>query len=240
MLAINFYPMDCDEILSYTKQDYYWPRSSHLNYFKDPYIPPLREELHVEENTFLEEYVEVKEENIEIFEEINEGLVIEEESKFKILEKINEDPIIEKNLEVEIVEIIKEEIIEEVVNNLDEVKLDDCNVQARIILVGANETKFIDFIGVERFDLIIDSYFVNIFNCMKIMGQEVQVTQLMTFKFSKRTKKMKYSKYLFSWHGRFHISTLNSRMSLFQVEGSDVGQNLEFNFCNYLKFGIFM
>ena len=28
MLAINFYPLDCDELLSYTKQDYYWPRSS--------------------------------------------------------------------------------------------------------------------------------------------------------------------------------------------------------------------
>ena len=53
------------------KQDYCWPRSSQLNPFKEPYIPPLREELHVEENTFLEEYVEVKEENIEIFEEIN-------------------------------------------------------------------------------------------------------------------------------------------------------------------------
>ena len=50
--------------LSYTKQDYCWPRSSQLNPFKEPYIPPLREELHVEENTFLEEYVEVKEENI--------------------------------------------------------------------------------------------------------------------------------------------------------------------------------
>ena len=49
-----------EEILSYTIQDYYWPRSLHLNYFKDPYIPPLREELYVEENTFLEEYVEVR------------------------------------------------------------------------------------------------------------------------------------------------------------------------------------
>ena len=90
MIAINFYSMDCDEILSYTKKekkkktkkkDYYWSRSSHLNYFKEPYIPPLRGELYVEENTFLEEYVEVKEENIKIFEEINEGLVIEEEPK---------------------------------------------------------------------------------------------------------------------------------------------------------------
>ena len=70
----------------------------HMNYFKEPYIPLLREELHVEENTFLEEYVEVKEENIEIFEEINEGLVIEEELEIKIVEEINEDPIIEKDL----------------------------------------------------------------------------------------------------------------------------------------------
>ena len=163
MFAIKFYPLDCEEILSYTIQDYYWPRSSHLNYFKESYNTPLKEELHVEENTFLEEYVKVKEENIEIFEEINEGLVIEEEPKIKIVEEINEDPIIE-NLEVEIVETIKEEIIEEVVNDLNEVKLDDCNVQAPIILVGDTKTKFIDFIGVERFDLIIDSCLVNIVN----------------------------------------------------------------------------
>ena len=52
------------------------------------------------------------------------------------------------------------------------------------------KTKFIDFIGVERFDLIIDSHLVNIVNCMKIKGQEVQVAQLMTFKFGKKTKKM--------------------------------------------------
>ena len=107
-----------------------------MNYFEKPNIPPLKEELHVEANIVLEEYREVKEKYIEIFEEINEGLVIEEEPKIKIVEEISEDPIIEKNLEVKIVETIKEEIIEEVVNNLDEVKLDDCNVQAPIILVG--------------------------------------------------------------------------------------------------------
>ena len=63
MLAIRFYP--------WIVMIFCWLRSSHLNHFNEPYIPPLREELHVEENTFLEEYVEVKEENIEIFEEIN-------------------------------------------------------------------------------------------------------------------------------------------------------------------------
>jgi len=162
IFAIKFYPLDYDELLSYTKQDYYWPRSSNLNYFKESYIPPLREELHVEENIFLEEYVEVKEENIEFFEEINEGLVIEEEPEIKIVEEINKGPIIEKDLEVEIVKTIKVEIIEEVVNDLDEFKLDDCNIQTLIILVGDTEIKFIDFIRIDRFDSIGSSYLVNL------------------------------------------------------------------------------
>ena len=59
MLANKYYLMDCDELLSYTKQDY-WPKSSYLNYFEEPYIPPLREDLYVEEITFLEDYVQVK------------------------------------------------------------------------------------------------------------------------------------------------------------------------------------
>ena len=42
-------------------QDYYWPRSSYLNYFEEPYIPPLKKEFHVEVNIALEDYVEVKE-----------------------------------------------------------------------------------------------------------------------------------------------------------------------------------
>ena len=119
MLAIKFYLLDCEEILSYTIQDYFWPKSSYLNYFEEPYIPPIREELHIEKNIFLEEYVEVKEENLEISEEINERLIIEEKPEIKIVEENNEDPIIEKDLEVKIVETIKEKIIEEVVNNLD-------------------------------------------------------------------------------------------------------------------------
>ena len=60
-----------------------------MNDFKEPNIPPLREELHVEKNIFLEEYVEVKEENIEISKEINESLIIEEEPEIKIVEEID-------------------------------------------------------------------------------------------------------------------------------------------------------
>ena len=66
------------------KQDYYWPRNSYLNYFEEPYIPPLKEELHVEENIFLKDYVEIKEQNIEISKEIIEGLVMEEDPKIRL------------------------------------------------------------------------------------------------------------------------------------------------------------
>ena len=76
MLAIKYYPLDFDEFLLYTKQEYFWPRSSHLNYFEEPYIPPSKEELYVEKHIFLEE-------NIEIFKEINEDIVIEEEYEIK-------------------------------------------------------------------------------------------------------------------------------------------------------------
>ena len=149
-----------------------------MNYFKEPCIPPLREELHVGENTFLEEYVEFKEENIEIFEEINEGLVIEEKLEIKIVKEINENPIIEKDLEVKIVETIKEEIIKEVVNDLNEIKLDNCNVQAPIILAGDIETKFIDFIGVDRFYSIVSFNLVNFNNCMKTNEKKFKLIYL--------------------------------------------------------------
>ena len=67
----------------------------------------IGQEVHVEENIVLEDYVEVKGQSIEIYEEINEGLVMEEDPLIKIIvEENNEDPIIEKDLEVKMVETI--------------------------------------------------------------------------------------------------------------------------------------
>ena len=123
MIALNFYPLDCDELFSYTKQEYYWPKLSYLNYFEESNILPLKEELHVEENIVLEDYVEVKEKNIEITEEINEGLVMKEDPKIKIIvEENNENPIIEKELDDEMVDIIEEEIDEESFKDLNEIE----------------------------------------------------------------------------------------------------------------------
>ena len=58
MLAIKYCPLDFDELLLYSRQEYFWQRSSHLNYFEEPYIPPLREELYVEQHIFHEENIE--------------------------------------------------------------------------------------------------------------------------------------------------------------------------------------
>ena len=94
-----------------------------MNYFEESNILPLKEELHVEENIVLEDYVEVKEKNIEITEEINEGLVMKEDPKIKIIvEENNENPIIEKELDHEMVEIIEEEIDGESFKDLNEIE----------------------------------------------------------------------------------------------------------------------
>ena len=218
MLAIKYYPQDCDELLSYTKQDYYWPKSSHFNYFEEPYIPPLREEPYVEEHIFHEEIIEISE-------EINEDIVIEEESKIKIAQEINEDPIIEKDLEVEMIKIIEEEIEDESFKDLNEIKSYDCQSQDPFILMISDTWKFIDFIGVDRFDSIVSSYLVNLYNYMKSKEKEIQVDlfiPLMSCKYRKKIKGLKHSKYLYIWSGRFQVSKIDSRTSLFQVEGFDV------------------
>ena len=207
MLAIRFYPLDCDELLSYTKQYYYWPRSSYLNYFKEPYIPPLRKELHVEEITYLEE--------------INEDLVIEEDPKIKIIvEENNEDPIIEKDLEVEMIETIEEEIEEESFKDLNEIKSYVCQSQDPFILVVSDTLKFIDFIGVDRFDSIVRSYLVNLHYYMKTKEKEIQVNffiPLISYKYGKKIKGLRHSKYLFIWSERFYISKINLCNLLFLV-----------------------
>ena len=72
----------------------------------------------------LEDYVEVKEQDIEVSEEI---LVMEEDPQVKIIvEENNEDLIIEKDLEVKMIETIEEEIEDESFKDLNEMKSYDC------------------------------------------------------------------------------------------------------------------
>ena len=163
---------------------------------------------------------------------------MEEDPKIKIIvEENNEDPIVEKGLEVEMVETTDDEIEEESFKDLNKIKSYNCQSQDPFILVVGDISKFIDFIGVDRFDSIVSSYLVNLYNYMKTKEKEIQVNffiPLMSCKYGKKIKGLKYSKYLFIWSRRFKISKMNPMTSLFQVEGSDVEQNLPFNFYNYL------
>ena len=148
-----------------------------------------QEELHVEENIVLKDYVEAKEQNIEISEKI---LVMEEDPQIKIIVEGNsEAPIIEKGVEVEMVETIEEEIEEENFKDLNEIKSYDCQSQDPFILVVSDTPKFIDFIGVDRFNLIVSSYLVNLYNYMKTKEKEFQVDSfilLMSCKYGKKSK----------------------------------------------------
>ena len=95
-------------------------------------------------------------------------------------------------------------------------------------------TQYVDFLGLENFNFIINHLLINVANKLKVDENRFYATLYEEFKFQNQIKSLKHSKYLFIWSGRFQISTSNLRMSLFQVEGFDVGHCLIFNFCNYL------
>ena len=96
-------------------------------------------------------------------------------------------------------------------------------------------TQYVDFLGIENFNFIISPLLIDVANKLKVDENKFYATLYEEFKCQNRIKSLKDSKYLFIWSGRFRISTFNSRMSLFQVEGSNVGHGLIFNFRNYLS-----
>ena len=95
-------------------------------------------------------------------------------------------------------------------------------------------TQYVDFLGVENFNFIIIPLLIDVANKLKVDEEKFYGTLYEEFKFQNQINLSKYSKYLFIWSGRFQILTINSRTSLFQVEGSDVGHGSIFNFCNNL------
>ena len=60
------------------------------------------------------------------------------------------------------VETIEEEIEDESFKDLNEIKSYDCQSQDPFVLVVSDTPKFIDFIGVGRFDSIVSSYLINL------------------------------------------------------------------------------
>ena len=96
-----------------------------------------------------------------------------------------------------------------------------------------NTSNFIDFIGVERFDVIIDSYLTNIVNCIKIKEKEFQISQLITCKLDW------YIQNICSLRGQvFRSRILTQGQDFSKWRGFDVGLNMKLNFC-YLLILIF-
>ena len=94
--------------------------------------------------------------------------------------------------------------------------------------------QYVDFLEVENFNFIINPVLIDVANKLKVDEKKFYATLYEGFKFQNRIKLLKYSKYLFIWSRRFQILKMNSRTGLFQEEGSDVQQNLLFNYCNLL------
>ena len=82
-------------------------------------------------------------------------------------------------------------------------------------------TQYVDFLGVENFNFIINPLLIDVANKMKVDKKKFYATPYEEFKFQNRIKLLKHSKYLFIWSRRFQISTTKSWTSLFQVEGFD-------------------
>ena len=78
-------------------------------------------------------------------------------------------------------------------------------------------TQYVDFLGVENFNFIINPLLIDVANKLKEEEKKFYATLHEKFKF------LKHSNYLFIWSRRFQILTINSRTSFFQVKGSDVG-----------------
>ena len=116
-------------------------------------------------------------------------------------------------------------IVETIVEDSIEVKYEDesttHNPQVSVDLLKMT-IQYIDFLGVENFNFIINSVLIDVANKLKVDEKKFYATFYEGFKFQNQIKLLKHSKYLFIWSGRFQILKMNLRTSLIQVEGSDL------------------
>ena len=63
--------------------------------------------------------------------------------------------------------------------------------------------QYVDFLGVENFNFIINPFFIDVANKLKVDENKFYATLYEGFKFQSRIKLLKHSKYLFIWSERF-------------------------------------
>ena len=163
-----------------------------LEVVKEDQVFQQVDEFKLEDDVFQEIDEEVKEKNIELIEKNGEyhentmqELCVEDniflkddteakDEKMEISMELNEDPIIEKDLEIDIVKAIEEDHFK--INSTG--KSMTHKSDNPIVFTSNKMLQYVDFIGVERFDWVIDSYLVNLVSGMKTKEKESQVALL--------------------------------------------------------------
>ena len=111
-------------------------------------------------------------------------------------------------------------IIENIAKDPIEVKYEDesitHNPQVSVDFLKMT-TQYVDFLGVENYDFIINPLLIDVANKLKVDEKKFYSTLYEQFKFQNQIKLLKYSKYLLICSRRFQIPTINLRTSLFQV-----------------------
>ena len=109
-------------------------------------------------------------------------------------------------------------IVENIVEDPIEVKYEDKftthNPHVLVDLLKMT-TQYVNCLGVENFNFIINHLLIDVANKLKVDEKKFYATLYEGFKFQNQIKLLKHSKHLFIWSGRFWISTINSRTSLF-------------------------
>ena len=99
-----------------------------------------------------------------------------------------------------------EDFIENIVENLIEVKHGNesiiHNPQVSVDLLRMT-TQYVDFLGVENFNFIINPLLIDVANKLKVDKKKFYATPYEEFKFQNRIMLLKHSKYLFIWSRRF-------------------------------------
>ena len=106
-------------------------------------------------------------------------------------------------------------IIENIVEDPLEVKGEDesitYNPQVPVDLLKTT-TQYVDFLGVENFNFIINPFLIDVVNKLKVDKKKFYATLYEGFKFQSLIKLLKHSNYLFIWSGRFQISNFKDEL----------------------------
>ena len=130
-------------------------------------------------------------------------LKIEDTTCQKFDEKVKEKKVElivdnDKNKEM----VIAENIVEDPIEVKYEDKSTTQNPQILVDLLKMT-TQYVDFLGVENFNFIINPLLINVANKLKVDENGFYATLYEEFKFQNQIKSLKHSKYLFIWGGRF-------------------------------------